>query len=74
MIIAGNPAPDKYLDYLNNLIEYSGDKGHTLLEDTDTLLYPCFNSAFIQDREETVFYKNYCLNNISKVVVYKNDD
>ena len=74
MIIAGNPAPDKYLDYLNNLIEYSGDKGHTLLEDTDTLLYPCFNSAFIQDREETVFYKNYCLNNISKVVVYKTED
>lgn len=74
LIIAGNPAPDKYLDYLNNLIEYSGDKGHTLLEDTDTLLYPCFNSAFIQDREETVFYKNYCLNNISKVVVYKTED
>lgn len=74
LIIAGNPAPDKYLDYLNNLIEYSGNNGHTLLEDTDTMLYPCFNSAFIQDREETVFYKNYCLNNISKVVVYKNED
>lgn len=74
LIIAGNPATNKYLDYLSNLIKYSGDKGYTLLEDTDTMLYPCFNSAFIQDREETVFYKNYCLNNISKVVVYKNDD
>lgn len=74
LIIAGNPAPDKYLDYINNLIEYSGDKGgYTLLEDTDTMLYPCFNSEFIQDREETVFYKNYCLNNISKVVVHKTD-
>ena len=38
------------------------------------MLYPCFNSAFIQDREETVFYKNYCLNNISKVTVYDSDN
>ena len=47
---------------------------HTVLADTDTMLYPCFNSAFIQDKEETVFYKNYCLNNISKVAVYDSDN
>lgn len=58
----------KYLQYLENLIKYSGKA--SVLEDTDTMLYPCFNSTFIQDREETVFYKNYCLNNISKVAVY----
>lgn len=75
LIIGGNPAAGKYLDYLNNLIEYSGvTDAHTLLEDTDTMLYPCFNSAFIQDREETVFYKNYCLNNISEVTVYDSDN
>ena len=60
----------KYVNYLDNLITYSGNTSYTLLEDTDTMLYPCFNSAFIQDREETVFYKNYCLNNISEVIVY----
>ena len=81
LTVGDNAAVDKYFTYLDNLIEYSGNivntenvVYNTLLEDTDTLLYPCFNSAFIQDREETVFYKNYCLNNISKVVVYKNDD
>ena len=68
-------AADKYFTYLDNLIEYSGVVNtHTLLEDTDTMLYPCFNSTFIQDREETVFYKNYCLNNISKVTVYDSDN
>ena len=75
LIVGDNPAADKYLDYLNNLIEYSGvTDAHTLLEDTDTMLYPCFNSAFIQDREETVFYKNYCLNNISEVTVYDSEN
>lgn len=75
LIIDGNPAAGKYLDYLDNLIEYSGvTDANTLLEDTDTMLYPCFNSAFIQDREETVFYKNYCLNNISEVTVYDGDN
>ena len=75
LIIGGNPPADKYFTYLNNLIECSGDTGYnTLLEDTDTMLYPCFNSAFIQDREETVFYKNYCLNNISEVTVYDSDN
>ena len=63
----------KYKTYLENLINYSGNSVHTVLEDTDTMLYPCFNSAFIQDKEETVFYKNYCLNNISKVVVYNDN-
>lgn len=70
LIVGDNPAAGKYLEYLSNLIKYSGIIGNTLLEDTDTMLYPCFNSAFIQDREETVFYKNYCLNNISEVTVY----
>ena len=75
LIIGGNPAADKYLDYLDNLMEYSGVvDAHTLLEDTDTMLYPCFNSTFIQDREETVFYKNYCLNNISEVTVYDGEN
>lgn len=75
LIIDGNPAADKYLDYLGNLIKYAGDTGYnTLLEDTDTMLYPCFNSTFIQDREETVFYKNYCLNNISEVTVYDDEN
>ena len=75
LIIGGNPTADKYLDYLDNLMEYSGVVNtHTLLEDTDTMLYPCFNSTFIQDREETVFYKNYCLNNISEVTVYDSDN
>ena len=74
LIIGDNLAGEKYLNYLENLIECSGNEGNTLLEDTDTMLYPCFNSAFIQDREETVFYKNYCLNNISKVVVYDKAD
>lgn len=75
LIIGSNPAADKYFTYLDNLIKYSGDiSDSTLLEDTDTMLYPCFNSAFIQDREETVFYKNYCLNNISKVAVYDGDN
>ena len=64
----------KYKTYLENLINYSGNSAHTVLDDTDTMLYPCFNSAFIQDKEETVFYKNYCLNNISKVVVYNNNE
>ena len=64
----------KYKTYLENLINYSGNSAHTVLADTDTMLYPCFNSTFIQDREETVFYKNYCLNNISKVVVYNDND
>ena len=64
----------KYKTYLENLINYSGNSAHTVLADTDTMLYPCFNSAFIQDKEETVFYKNYCLNNISKVVVYNDND
>ena len=63
----------KYKTYLENLINYSGNSVHTVLADTDTMLYPCFNSAFIQDKEETVFYKNYCLNNISKVVVYNDN-
>lgn len=62
----------KYKIYLDNLINYSGNSMHTVLADTDTMLYPCFNSAFVQDKEETVFYKNYCLNNISEVVVYDN--
>lgn len=75
LIIGDNPAADKYLDYLDNLIKYSGVVDtHTLLEDTDTMLYPCFNSTFIQDREETVFYKNYCLNNISEVTVYDSEN
>ena len=74
LIIGGKLNNEKYKAYLDNLIEYSGIDGSTLLEDTDTMLYPCFNSAFIQDREETVFYKNYCLNNISDVVVYNNDN
>ena len=64
----------KYKTYLENLIKCSGNSVHTVLADTDTMLYPCFNSAFIQDKEETVFYKNYCLNNISKVVVYNNNE
>ena len=65
----------KYSSYLDNLLEYSGKDGNTVFEDTDTLLYPCFNSAFIQDKEDTIFYKNYCLNNISKVTVnYENDN
>lgn len=63
---------NKYLNYLTNLFDCSGKA--SILEDTDTMLYPCFNSAFIQDREDTVFYKNYCLNNISKVDVYFVDD
>lgn len=72
LIISDNTSElrKKYLTYLDNLINYSGKDGYTVFEDTDTMLYPCFNSAFIQDREETVFYKNYCLNNISEVVVY----
>lgn len=75
LTIGDNAAADKYFTYLDNLIEYSGVvNAHTLLEDTDTMLYPCFNSTFIQDREETVFYKNYCLNNISKVAVYDSDN
>lgn len=61
----------KYKVYLSNLIKCSGKE--SVLEDTDTMLYPCFNSAFIQDKEDTVFYKNYCLNNISKVDVYFGD-
>ena len=71
LIIGDNPTEDKYLNYLNNLIDCSGKA--SALEDTDTMLYPCFNSAFIQDKEDTVFYKNYCLNNISKVDVYFGD-
>ena len=75
LTIGDNTAADKYFTYLDNLMEYSGVVNtHTLLEDTDTMLYPCFNSTFIQDREETVFYKNYCLNNISKVTVYDGDN
>ena len=75
LTIGDNTAADKYFTYLDNLMEYSGVVNtHTLLEDTDTMLYPCFNSTFIQDREETVFYKNYCLNNISKVTVYDSDN
>lgn len=74
LIIGDNLAGEKYLNYLENLIECSSNEGNTLLEDTDTMLYPCFNSTFIQDREETVFYKNYCLNNISKVAVYDKSD
>ena len=71
LIIGDNSTEDKYLNYLNNLIDCSGKA--SALEDTDTMLYPCFNSAFIQDKEDTVFYKNYCLNNISKVDVYFGD-
>ena len=75
LTIGDNAAADKYFTYLDNLMEYSGVvDAHTLLEDTDTMLYPCFNSAFIQDREETVFYKNYCLNNISEVTVYDSEN
>lgn len=71
LIVGDNSNKDKYLEYLYNLIDCSGKL--STLEDTDTMLYPCFNSTFIQDREETVFYKNYCLNNISKVDVYFGD-
>ena len=59
LTVGDNVAADKYFTYLNNLIECSGNAVNTddvvyntLLEDTDTTLYPCFNSAFIQDREE----------------------
>lgn len=38
-----------------------------IVESLDSMLYPCFNSAFVQDKQQTLFFKNYSLNNISAV-------
>lgn len=44
----------------------------TKIEQLDSMLYHCFNSAYVQDREETIFYKNYSLNNITEVKLFDN--
>lgn len=63
---------NKFNDYFSD--DYSDEISYqSICEDTDTMLYPCFNSTFIQDKEDTIFYKNYCLNNISKVTVKYED-
>lgn len=55
---------EKYSDYIK--VKY--DDNETIdVTDTDNIIYPCFNSFYRQDRDETIIYKNYSLDNISDV-------
>lgn len=46
------------------------EKDGIKIEQLDSILYHCFNSAYVQDRDETIFYKNYSLNNITEVKLF----
>lgn len=37
------------------------------------ILYPCFNDVYVQERNKTLFYKNYAINNISEVSLIKDN-
>ena len=43
------------------------------VKDTDTFLYPCFNRQYKENREQTLIYKNFAIDNISEAKVYKNN-
>lgn len=56
-----------------NTVETENDVvlwNNEILEQLDSMLYHCFDSAYVQNREETVFYKNYSLNNIMEVKLF----
>lgn len=56
-----------------NTVETENDvilENNEILVQLDSMLYHCFDSAFVQNKEEAVFYKNYSLNNITEVKLF----
>lgn len=42
------------------------------LTNTDTMLYPCFNDFYAQEKQDTVFYRNICADNIQPIIAGEN--
>lgn len=60
----------KFVNTLNNT--NNDDKLEN--KDTNSLLYPCFNDIYVQEREDTLFFDNYSLNNIQAVEVINSNN
>lgn len=52
--------------YVNTTINFVDDKDNEYLYNT-AVLYPCFNSIFEEDKQNTLYFKNFVLNNITEV-------
>ena len=48
--------------YVNTVINDDADAVHNT-----SVLYPCFNSIFEEDKQNTLYFKNFVLNNITEV-------
>lgn len=64
---------DKYGNFYKMTFVENIDE-NCILEDTDSMLYHCFNEKHIQERNETVFYSNLILDNINSVTYVKNNN
>lgn len=48
--------------YVNTVINFDNNAVHNT-----SVLYPCFNSIFEEDKQNTLYFKNFVLNNITEV-------
>lgn len=67
MFVYRTLTPIEYdIKYLQNTVVNTPEEGD-LLEDQDTMLYPCFKEAYVEEKMFTIIYKDWSLSNIREV-------
>lgn len=53
----------KPIEVINTVI----DESNIIVDSPQKMLFPCFDSEYVQERKQTIFYKNWTVNNILEV-------